>query len=87
MKQSIEGMTDSEIVSFLNEYKRGVDNKILDFNNEYDFSDEALFNIIVAVEYLVESAQNPNADELFSELFKRAEIELKNRLGILPEVD
>jgi len=80
-------MTDSEIVSFLNEYKRGVDNKILDFNNEYDFSDEALFNIIVAVEYLVESAQNPNADALFSEIFKKAEIELKNRLGILPEVD
>jgi len=87
MKQSIEGMSDSEIVSFLNEYKKGVDNKILDFNNEYDFSDEALFNIIVAVEYLVESALNPNADALFSELFKKAEIELKNRLGILPEVD
>jgi|LauGreDrversion4_2_1035121.scaffolds.fasta_scaffold99106_6 hypothetical protein len=87
MKQSIEGMSDSEIVSFLNEYKKGVDNKILDFNNEYDFSDEALFNIIVAVEYLVESALNPNADALFSDLFKKAEIELKNRLGILPEVD
>jgi hypothetical protein len=87
MKQSIEGMSDSEIVSFLNEYKKGVDNKILDFNNEYDFSDEALFNIIVAVEYLVESALNPNADALFSELFKKAEIELKNRLGILPEID
>ena len=87
MKQSIEGMSDSEIVSFLNEYKKGVDNKILDFNNEYDFSDEALFNIIVAVEYLVESALNPNADALFSEIFKKAEIELKNRLGILPEVD
>jgi hypothetical protein len=87
MKQSIEGMSDSEIVSFLNEYKKGVDNKILDFNNEYDFSDEALFNIIVAVEYLVESALNPNADALFSELFKKAEIELKNRLGILPEVN
>jgi hypothetical protein len=87
MKQSIEGMSDSEIVSFLNDYKKGVDNKILDFNNEYDFSDEALFNIIVAVEYLVESALNPNADALFSELFKKAEIELKNRLGILPEID
>ena len=87
MKQSIEGMSDSEIVSFLNEYKKGVDNKILDFNNEYDFSDEALFNIIVAVEYLVESALNPNADALFSDLFKKAEIELKNRLGILPEID
>ena len=87
MKKSIEGLTDNEIVEFLNQYNKGVENKILDFDNEYDFTDEALFNIVVAVEYLMVSGLNENADQLFSNLYKMAQIELTNRLGVLPEKD
>lgn len=87
MEQTIEGMSDTEILAFLNEYNRGVENKILDFNNEYDFTDEALFNIIVAIEYLIASGQNENADDLFSNLLNRSQIELTNRLGKLPRTD
>ena len=87
MKQSIEEMTDFEILEFLNAYNNGVRNRVLDFDNEYDFSDEALFNILVAVDYLVLSGQNPKAEEMFAELYKRSEIELKNRLGVLPTID
>ena len=87
MKKSIEGLTDSEIVEFLNQYNKGVENKILDFDNEYDFTDEALFNIVVAVEYLMVSGLNENADQLFSNLYKMAQIELTNRLGVLPQKD
>lgn len=87
MKKSIEGLTDDEIVEFLNQYNKGVENKILDFDNEYDFTDEALFNIVVAVEYLMVSGLNENADQLFSHLYKMAQIELTNRLGVLPEKD
>ena len=87
MEQTIEGMSHTEILAFLNEYNRGVENKILDFNNEYDFTDEALFNIIVAIEYLIASGQNENADDLFSNLLNRSQIELTNRLGKLPRTD
>ena len=87
MRKSIEGLTDNEIVEFLNQYNKGVENKILDFDNEYDFTDEALFNIVVAVEYLMVSGLNENADQLFSNLYKMAQIELTNRLGVLPEKD
>jgi hypothetical protein len=87
VKKSIEGLTDSEIVDFLNQYNKGVENKILDFDNEYDFTDEALFNIVVAVEYLMVSGLNENADQLFSELYKRSQIELVNRLGTLTELE
>jgi hypothetical protein len=87
MEQSIEGMADYEILDFLNSYNKGVENKILDFANEYDFTDEALFNIVVAVEYLIASGQNENADGLFSNLFEKAQIELTNRLGNLPRIE
>jgi hypothetical protein len=60
VKKSIEGLTDSEIVDFLNQYNKGVENKILDFEN---------------------------ADQLFSELYKRSQIELVNRLGSLTELE
>jgi hypothetical protein len=86
-KESIEGMSDTEIVNFLDGYNSGIKNKVLDFNNEYDFSDEALFNILVAVEYLVASGANPNAEVIYDELFKKSEIELRNRLGVLTEVE
>lgn len=87
MEKSIEGMADYEILDFLNSYNKGVENKILDFANEYDFTDEALFNIVVAVEYLIASGQNENADGLFSNLFEKAQIELTNRLGNLPRIE
>jgi hypothetical protein len=87
MEQTIEGMSDTEILAFLNEYNRGVENKILDFNNEYDFTDEALFNIIVAIEYLIASGLNENADDLFSNLLNKSQIELTNRLGNLPRTE
>ncbi len=87
MKHSIEGMSDTQIVDFLNSYNSGVKNKVLDFNNEYDFSDEALFNILVAVEYLASSGLNPNAESVYAELFKKSEIELRNRLGTLTTIE
>ena len=87
MKKSIDEMSDFEILDFLNSYNDGVKAKVLDFNNEYDFTDEALFNIVVAVDYLVLSGKNPNADSMFSELYKRSENELRNRLGELPTLD
>ncbi len=87
MKKSVLEMTDSEVLEFLSAYDKGVKAKVLDFANEYDFSDETLFNILVGVDYLVKSGLNPNADSMFAELYKYSEIELKSRLGDLPTED
>ena len=85
--KSIVEMSDPEILDFLNSYDKGVKAKVLDFRNEYDFSDEALMNILVAVDYLSTSGLNPKAMEMYSHLVKRAEIELGNRLGHLPSIE
>jgi len=87
MSKSINEMTIREITDFLESYNNGVKNRILDFKNDYDFSDDTLFNIIVAIHYLAVSKLNENAEEIYSELLKKSEIELSKRLGKLPTID
>lgn len=83
---SIVEMSDDQIISFLNSYDNGVKAKVLDFNNEYDFSNETLFNIVSGVNFLAESGAMTNAEELFSEIYKKSINELKSRLGNLPTI-
>lgn len=85
--KSITQMSKLDIINFVNDYNDKLHAKVLDFNNEYDFPDEILFDLIVAVEYLSLSGMIPKAQAEFAELLKGSEIELKKRLGNLPRVD
>lgn len=77
-------MTTEEMLAFVSEVdKQAFQNGILDFSNEYDFSDELLMDLIIAIEYL-SIEEMPNAEQMFDRLLKRAEIELTDRLGTLP---
>lgn len=79
----LEEMTPEEMLGFLEETDRqAFTNGILDFSNEYDFSDDLLIDVLTAVEYL--NTTIPNTEQMFARLVKNAEIELTNRLGVLP---
>lgn len=86
-EKSITEMTSDEILAYVNRVNDNFTAGFLDFDNEVEFSVDALFNIMAGITYLDRAGVIPDAEDVFGELSKRCEVELADRLGQLPYAD
>jgi hypothetical protein len=84
--RNFEEMTDSEVEQALAEMSIKYDESPASISDEEVFSDESLLEITTMVHYLERSGIVPEAQEVYSELYKSAVNELVNRLGELPYI-
>ena len=84
--RNFEEMTDSEVEQALAEMSIKYDESPASISDEEVFSDESLLEIATMVHYLERSGIVPEAQEVYSELYKSAVNELVNRLGELPYI-
>lgn len=84
--RNFEEMTDAEVEQALAEVSMTYDSSPSSISDEEIFSDESLLEIAVMVHYLQRSGAVPEAEEVYSELYKSAINELVNRLGELPYI-
>jgi hypothetical protein len=85
--RNFEELTDSEVEQALADLSRKFYESPESISDEEKFSDESLLEIITIVHYLRRSGIVPNAEAVYSELYKTALNELTSRLGELPYTD
>jgi hypothetical protein len=84
--RNFEEMTDSEVEQALAEMSIKYDESPASISDEKVFSDESLLEIVTIVHYLERSGIVPEAQSVYSELYKSAVNELVSRLGELPYI-
>jgi hypothetical protein len=84
--RNFEEMTDLEVEQALAEMSIKYDESPASISDEEVFSDESLLEIATMVHYLERSGIVPEAQAVYSELYKSAVNELVNRLGELPYI-
>jgi hypothetical protein len=84
--RNLEEMTNSEVEQALAEMSIKFDESPASISDEEVFSDESLLEIATMVHYLQRSGTVPEAEAVYSELYKSAVNELVRRLGELPYI-
>lgn len=84
--RNFEEMTDSEVEQALAEMSIKYDESPASISDEEVFSDESLLEIATMVHYLERSGVVPEAQSVYSEMYKSAVNELVRRLGELPYI-
>jgi hypothetical protein len=84
--KNFEEMEDSEVEQALAEFDIKYNESPASISDEEVFSDESLIEVMTLVHYLQQSGIVPEAEAVYSELYKSATNELVNRLGTLPYI-
>lgn len=84
--RNFEEMEDSEVEQALAEFDIKYNESPASISDEEVFSDDSLIEVMTLVHYLQQSGIVPDAEAVYSELYKTATNELVNRLGTLPYI-
>lgn len=83
----IESMSMAQIQQYIAAFNESFEAEFTELNNEVDFSDDDLMNIMVGIDALAISGTVENARHIYSRLYYGAAGELQRRMGALPYVE